>query len=257
MTDLVSVASNAVASYQRALGTVSNNIANVATEGYSRQEVVLQANPTARIGNVYLGTGVMIDRVKRQYDTFAELNLRYSNSELASQEPMVNYANRVIDIMGSTSMGLNNSLDQFFNTARELSADPASTVRRSSFIRDAEGVASRFSQLSSQLDLVQQETNEALNSYVNDVNTLTQQLAEVNQQMTKHQTVESQPPDLLDQRDLLLKSLSSYAHINTQFNGNGSVNVSLGSSFSREVILDGTKSYQLQVTLDENKPEKN
>ena len=63
MTDIVSVASNAVASYQRALATVSNNIANVATEGYSRQEVVLQSNPTAKLGNVYLGTGVMIDRV--------------------------------------------------------------------------------------------------------------------------------------------------------------------------------------------------
>ena len=45
MTDLVSVAANAVASYQRALGTISNNIANVATDGYSRQEVVMQANP--------------------------------------------------------------------------------------------------------------------------------------------------------------------------------------------------------------------
>ena len=148
MTDLVSVASNAVASYQRALGTVSNNIANVSTEGYSRQEVVLQSNPTAKIGNVYLGTGVMIDRVKRQYDTFAELNLRNSNSDLASQEPMVNYANRVIDIMGSDSMGLSSALDKFFNTARELSADPASTVKRTSFIRDSQGLASRFGQLS-------------------------------------------------------------------------------------------------------------
>ena len=256
MTDLVSVASNAVASYQRALGTISNNIANVATEGYSRQEVVLQANPTAKIGNVYLGTGVMIDRVKRQYDTFAESNLRNSNSELASQEPMVNYANRVIDIMGSTSMGLNSSLDQFFNTARQLSADPASTVRRSSFIRDAEGIASRFSQLSSQLDLVQNETDEAINGYVNDLNTITKQLAQVNQQMTKQQTADTQPPDLLDQRDLLLKSLSSYAHINTYFNGNGSVNVSLGSSFTREVIVDGIKAYPLEVTLDDKAPEK-
>ena len=48
MTDLVSVASNAVSSYQRALGTISNNIANVATDGYSRQEVVLAANPAAK-----------------------------------------------------------------------------------------------------------------------------------------------------------------------------------------------------------------
>ena len=50
MTDLVSVAANAVSSYQRALGTISNNIANVATDGYSRQEGVLQANPVSKVG---------------------------------------------------------------------------------------------------------------------------------------------------------------------------------------------------------------
>ena len=149
MTDLVSVASNAVQSYQRALGTVSNNIANVSTDGYSRQEVVLAANPVAKVGTVYLGTGVTVDTVKRQYDTFAEANLRNSNSELTSQEPMVNYANRVIDIMGSSSMGLSGALDQFFNAARDLSSDPASTVMRGSFLRDSSNLASRFGELSS------------------------------------------------------------------------------------------------------------
>jgi len=256
MTDLVGVASNAVASYQRALGTVSNNIANVATEGYSRQEVVLQANPTAKVGNVYLGTGVTVERVKRQYDSFAELNLRNSTSDLASQEPMVNYANRVIDVMGSDSMGLNSALDKFFNTTRELSADPASSVKRSSFIRDSQGLSSRFSQLSSQLDLVQNETDDALNSYVNEVNNLAKQIAQVNQQMTGQPTAESQPPDLLDQRDLLLKNLSTFAHLNTHFNQNGSVDVSLGPSFTREVIVMASKSTMIGVTFDEKSPEK-
>ena len=104
MSDFVSVASNAVSAYQRSLGTISNNIANVATDGYSRQEVVLVANPVAKVGNTYLGTGVMVDRIQRQYDTFVESNLRSSNSDLLSQEPMVNYANRVIDVMGGPSM---------------------------------------------------------------------------------------------------------------------------------------------------------
>ena len=166
MTDLVSVASNAVQSYQRALGTVSNNIANVSTDGYSRQEVVMAANPVAKVGTVYLGTGVTVDTVKRQYDTFAETNLRNSNSQLTSQEPMVNYANRVIDIMGSTSMGLSGALDQFFNAARDLSSDPASTVMRGSFVRDSENLAARFGELSAQLDLVQNETDEAVKGYV-------------------------------------------------------------------------------------------
>ena len=256
MTDLVGTASNAVTSYQRALSAVSNNIANVATEGYSRQEAVLQANPTAKVGMLYLGTGVSVDRIKRQYDTFAELNLRNSNSDLASQEPMVTYANRVIDVMGSDSMGLSSALDKFFSTARELSADPASTVKRSSFIRDAQGLGARFGQLSTQLDLVQSETSDALSTYVSEVNTLTSQIAVVNQQMTKQKSAENQPPDLLDQRDLLLKKLSTFAHINTRFNENGSVDISLGPSFTREVILTATKSTPISIQFDEKNPQK-
>ena len=256
MTDLVSVASNAVQSYQRALGTVSNNIANVGTDGYSRQEVVMAANPAARVGTVYLGTGVTVDSVKRQYDNFAEANLRNSNSNLASQEPMVNYANRVIDIMGSTSMGLSSALDQFFNSARDLSSDPASTVMRGSFLRDSENIASRFGELSSQLNLVQNETDEAVKSYVNSMNTIVKQLAVVNTQLTRQKSVSMQPADLLDQRDVLLKDLSSYAHINTAFAENGSVSVSLGPSLTRDVVVDGNKSFMLGTNFNAAAPEK-
>jgi len=256
MSDLVGVASNAVASYQRALGTVSNNIANVATDGYSRQEAVLQANPVAKVGTVYLGTGVSVDTVKRQYDSFAEANLRNSNSELASQEPMVNYANRVIDIMGSTSMGLSSAFDQFFNSARDLSSDPASTVLRGSFLRDAENIAARFSELSSQLDLVQNETDDAVTGYVDSMNTIIKQLAQVNIQLTKQKSVSLQPADLLDQRDVLLNDLSNYAHINTFFNENGSVSVSLGPSLSRDVVVKGVTSFILGPNFNSAAPEK-
>ena len=256
MTDLVSVASNAVQSYQRALGTVSNNIANVSTDGYSRQEVVLAANPVAKVGTVYLGTGVTVDTVKRQYDIFAEANLRNSNSQLTSQEPMVNYANRVIDIMGSTSMGLSGALDQFFNAARDLSSDPASTVMRGSFLRDSENLAARFGELSSQLDLVQNETDEAVKGYVNSMNTIFKQLAAVNTQLTKQKSVDLQPADLLDQRDVLLKDLSSYAHINTGFAENGAVTVSLGPSLTRDVAVDGVNSFMLGTNFNSAAPEK-
>ncbi len=256
MTDLVGVASNAVSSYQRALGTISNNIANVATDGYSRQEVVLQANPASKVGNVYLGTGVMVDRIQRQYDTFVESNLRNSNSDLASQEPMVNYANRVIDIMGGPSMGLSSALDQFFGSARNVSSDPASSVLRGSFVRDAENLATRFGQLSSQLDLVQNETGQMVEGYVNDMNTAISQLAEINTQLTKQKNVSAQPPDLLDQRDKLLKDLSGYAHVNTFFSENGSVTVSLGPSITRDVIVDGSKSYRIGANFNAASPEK-
>ena len=239
MTDIISVAGNAVAAYQRALGTVSNNIANVSTVGYSRQEVDLQANPVSKVGNVFLGTGVMVDGVKRQYDAFASSNLRDSNSDLSSQTPMVNYANRVIDVMGGQSTGLTTALDQFFNSARSLSSDPASTVMRGSFVRDAQGVTSRFGELSSQLDMIQSETDQAVQSSVSKMNTIFGELANVNKQLTGQQTEAKQPPDLLDQRDKLLLDLSSYAHVNASFTPNGTVTVSLGSTLNQDVVVSG------------------
>ena len=256
MTDLVAVAGNAVAAYQRALGTVSNNIANVSTDGYSRQEITLEANPVSKVGNVYLGTGVIVAGVKRQYDAFTEANLRNSNSDLTSQQPMVNYANRVIDVMGGPTTGLTTALDQFFNSARSLSSDPASTVLRGSFVRDAQGLTSRFGELSSQLDMIQSETDQAVQSSVDKMNTIFGELANVNKQLTKVQTEAAQPPDLLDQRDKLLSDLSSFVHVNASFTPNGTVKVSLGSSINQDVVVDGNASKLMSATVNPESPGK-
>jgi flagellar hook-associated protein FlgK len=183
--------------------------------------------------------------VQRQYDAFAESNLRNSNSELQSQAPMVDYANRVIDVMGAESMGLVSALDQFFASARTLSSNPASTVLRGAFVRDAEGLTSRFGLLSTQLDLIDTETREAVQSNVGEINTLAQQLGQVNRQLSKMPTLEKQPSELLDQRDLLLRKLSEFSRINTSFSNNGQVLVSLGASLTQDVIVDGSKVTQI------------
>ena len=256
MPDISSIASGAVVAYQRALGTVSNNIANAATEGYSRQVTTLEANPVSRVGQIYFGNGVAATGVSRAYDSFIEANYRNSNSDLLSQEPMVNYTNRIVDVMGSDSMGLSSALDQFFNTARLLSTDPASTALRGSFMADAGSVASRFAELSSQLDLVQEETAQAISSHVSQINTITSALAQVNLQLTKQRSLAAQPADLLDQRDLLLKNLSDFVHVNARFTENGAVTVSLGPSFVRDVVVEGGKSFLIGTETNPVTPEK-
>ncbi len=240
MSDIAGIAGNAVAAYQNALSTVSNNIANVSTEGYSRQDVALAALPVTKTGGLFLGSGVAINNVKRQYDAFVSSNLRNTNSDYSAQGPMVNYANRVVDVMGGQTMGLNTAFDQFFSSARALSADTSSTVLRSSFLRDAQGVAQRFGQLSQQLSLIDSETRSAVDDAVSQINTLTKQLGVVNAQLTKQITEAAQPPDLLDQRDLLLQKLSTLAHVNTAFTANGRVTVSLGPTITQDVVVTGT-----------------
>ena len=256
MSDMAGIAGNAVSAYQQALTTVSNNIANVATDGYSRQDISLSALPVTPAGSVFLGSGVAVDRIMRQYNAFIESNMRNSGSDLASQEPMVNYANRVVDILGGQTMGLNSALDQFFSSARLLSSDASSTVLRSSFVRDSQGIADRFAQLSTQLDLVQGETQNLLDSAVGQINTLTGQLALVNGQLTKQRTENAQPPDLLDQRDLLLKQLSGFARVNTSFSVNGTVTVSLGATIDKDVVVNGNNALRIGANYNASSPEK-
>jgi flagellar hook-associated protein FlgK len=245
MSDLLTIGSSGVGAYQRALATVSNNIANVSTEGYTRQDIALASNQPTRVGGGYIGTGVRFDAVRRQYDAFVESNLRNSNSDLESQKPLLNYVNRLIDVMGDASIGLTTAMNQFFESARDLSSDAASTISRSIFLRDADGLSARFRQLASQFDLLDNETRQSVQTDVGQINSFTQQLAQMNQQLSKNGSLEKQPSELLDQRDLLLRNLSGIVAIKTSFSLNGEVLVTLGDTNSQGFLVKADKSQDI------------
>jgi flagellar hook-associated protein 1 FlgK len=250
MSDIFNISSAAVSAYQRALGTVSNNIANVGTEGYVRQESKLEENPSALKGNVYLGTGTNFAGVRRAYDEFLEQNLRNSNSDVATQEPLVTYTNRVVDVLGSDTVGLPPAMDKFFASARALSTDPSSTILRGQFLRDTEGLADRFHQLSGQLGAIELETRESINGKIDKINNLSSQLAVVNRQLAGKSLPDLQPPELLDQRDRLLNDLSKLVKISVSTTANGSVNVGIGSVAGSGLILNGQNTLQIGAQFD-------
>ncbi|MCX7211016.1 MAG: flagellar hook-associated protein FlgK [Burkholderiales bacterium] len=250
MSDIFNISSAAVSAYQRTLGTVSNNIANVGTEGYVRQESKLEENPSALKGNVYLGTGTNFAGVRRAYDEFLEQNLRNSNSDVATQEPLVTYTNRVVDVLGSDTVGLPPAMDKFFASARSLSTDPSSTILRGQFLRDTEGLADRFHQLSGQLGAIELETRESINGKIDKINNLSSQLAVVNRQLAGKSLPDLQPPELLDQRDRLLNDLSKLVKISVSTTANGSVNVGIGSVAGSGLILNGQNTLQIGAQFD-------
>ena len=256
MSDLLTIGSSGVNAYQRALATISNNIANVSTDGYARQDVAISSGTPRLIGNNYFGTGARFDAVKRQYDAFVESNLRNSNSDLESQKPIVTYVNRLIDVMGDQSIGLTSALNLFFQSARDLSTDPASTVARSTFLRDADGLAARFRQLAGQFDSLDTETRQKVETDVGQINSLTAQLAALNKQLVKHSDVANQPSELLDQRDLLLRNLSAFTAIKTKFAQNGAVLVSVGDTIDQGVLVNGVNSRAITVQASKTDPNK-
>ncbi len=258
MSDLLSLGSTGVSAYQRALSTVSNNIANVGTDGYTRQEVGLASNQPRQMGNSFIGTGVRLEAVRRQYDAFIEGNLRSSNSNLEAQGPLVEYANRIMDLMADKNVGLSGSLTAFFAAARDLAVEPASVIARSSFLRQADGAASGFRQLTTQLDLIDTETRDGLRSATDTINTYAEQIALVNKQLFKNGSLDRQPPEILDQRDRLLRELSALVRIKTEFAANGQVKISLNDSMDNQsgnkvgaVVVDGDATYRLGYTVDD------
>ncbi len=162
MADLLTIGASASQLYKSALTTVSNNIANLNTEGYSRQQVDTSENIPNQLGNSFIGTGASLNGVFRSFSNFTENNLRQSNSELGTQSQLITYADQIVDIMGSESAGLSKVLDKFFTAAGELSTDPASGELRKIFLSEAGSVAVRFKELAGQLDDIEDKLNPKL-----------------------------------------------------------------------------------------------
>jgi flagellar hook-associated protein FlgK len=238
MSDLLGLGSTGVLAYQRALTTVGNNIANVATDGYSRQEALLVSMPPRPVGTQSIGMGVLAQTVRRHYDEFVESNLRQSASNLTSQAPLVQYAGRVLDLMAGQQTGLIGAMARFFDSARDVSVDPASPISRAAFLGEAGTLATTVTQLRARIDDIDTETRGGFDNAVARVNTLAGQIALVNRQLQKRTELDRQPPELLDQRDRLLRELAEVVKVRTAFERNGEVSVSLSESMRTGLVVD-------------------
>ena len=144
MPDLLTIGGNALRTNQSALAVISNNIANVNTEGYVRQELDVTENLPSKLGTIYIGSGAVASGVKRAYDSLVEGSLRASLSDLSAQRPLIQYTQRLIDVFGSEEASLTPALDDFFGSMKELSQDPSSTIRRDGVISESRNLSSRF-----------------------------------------------------------------------------------------------------------------
>ncbi|MDC3057971.1 flagellar hook-associated protein FlgK [Litorivicinus sp.] len=248
MADLLAIGSSGINVYQRALATVSNNIANLNTDGYSRQTTEIRQNQPKEAGGGYIGTGAYFDRVSRQYDGFLESSLQQATADLESQGAAVEYTGRLLDILGDEQIGLTGALNKFFASAKSLSTDPASTALRGAMLRESDALVSRFQSLSGQLKDLGDQSLSALEANVRSANAIAGQLAEINRQMLKKSTESDQAPELLDRRDQLLRDLSEYVQITAAFDQKGSVTVSLTASPTKGMMVSGTRSSSLSVS---------
>ena len=249
MADLLTIGSTATQLYRQALSTVSNNIANINSDGYSRQEVTMAENAPTQQGVSYLGTGARLTGIQRAYDEFAASGIRTSQSALSAQQPMVRYTDRLINLMGSESGGLSSAIDNFFSSATTLSTNPSEQTYRQEFLSSASFFTARVQSISTDLTALETEMKGEIKGNLDELNQLSASLAQVNRQLGKNTKQSLQPPAILDQRDHLMREMSKLAKLDFDFDLAGRVNVKLAGASDNTTFVKINEAKELSAVF--------
>ncbi|MEE4185178.1 MAG: flagellar hook-associated protein FlgK, partial [Gammaproteobacteria bacterium] len=230
---------------QRGLNATSNNIANVGTEGYSRQRIQQVAGPVQGFGSLQFGTGVLVVGVERIYDQLLANQLTTARSSEGRAEVANQYALRLEGLLGSTEAGISGALQAFFDQVNVVANDPSSTVNRQQLLGEADALAQRFAQLAGQLDSFEAEINQRLTASAATVNEDLRAIAELNSEIVANGLNPSNT--LLDQRQVLVDRVARQIDVQRIDQADGSVNIT--TSNGQPLVL-GVKSFAVGVQRD-------
>lgn len=245
MASIFDVGSSALTSLQRAISTTGNNIANVNTEGYSRQEVELASRNPEYIGGLALGTGVEVSSIRRAYDQFLTQDVRTRTSSSAYFELYGTTASQIDNLMADPTTSISSAMDNFFAAMEAVANNPTSQPERQVMLSEAETLANRFNYVDDRLSELAENMNEQMSVFVVDINQYAEDIAQLNQQIARlARTPGGSPNDLLDQRDRAIESLSKLVRIDAVQQDDGSINVSLTTGH-RLVSQQGAETLQI------------
>jgi flagellar hook-associated protein 1 FlgK len=214
---------------QAALSTTSNNISNYTVAGYSRQTAILSQSNSTLQGNSYYGNGVTLSGVQREYDEFITAQLRGSSANYSAVNTQYNQISNIDDLLSTSTTSLSTSIQSFFTNVQNVVSNANDPSARQSMLSYAQGLVNQFQTTAQYLNNMQNSVNTDIASNVDQINTFTSQIADLNSQIAKLTTGGGAAPNnLLDQRDQLVNSLNNVVGVNVS-QQDGSYIVSMGS----------------------------
>lgn len=243
----LNISTNALTVNESAISVVSHNVANMNTEGYSKQKVHLATrNIAGAIGDsteaqIRANGGVMIANVMRYNDSYLNNYYRDQLSILKGYEAQLDNLGDLEDIFNDLEgEGISGALADFYEAVNNLNEYPASSTARVNFVESAKTLTATLNAKSKQLSeltakaLGDGESIESLEaskiySKFSVFNDKLEELAEVNKALAITQTGTLEANNLLDQRDMILNDIAEFVDIKVEENPhNGSVTLSVG-----------------------------
>ena len=249
---MLNVARTALITQQKALDITANNIANVNTEGYSRQRLHMEQNEPVRYEGGTLGTGVRANRtIQRIYDRFLNSQLTDAAAKEGrwqAQGETLEKAELMFDEV--SGYGLNNAMSQFWGAWQQLSNNPSGYTERVILVRESQNMTDVFNKLTRDLIQVQKNSDTSIDGAVGDINTLTRELAEINLKIAEIEAGNDHSAnEFRDQRDLKLKELSSLINVNSFEDADGYLTVVTANGHT---LVDRVNSWNLTTGLNAN-----
>ena len=213
-----------------ALQVIGNNIANVNTPGYSRQNVIQQTSGYQQMGNGYFGMGVEIATVERSHNQYLTREAQKAGSVAAADALRYARLQQLESAFPTGSAGLGTALNEMLNAWTDVSSSPGNLTARVVVIAKGEELASRLRNTAAQIDSLQNTTKQQVGGAVDIINGLAKDLAKVNERITESQGNGHTPNDLLDQRDKILGDLNKYVQTTNVPSDSGAVSVFIAGS---------------------------
>jgi len=199
---------------QLAIEVTGQNIANVETEGYSRQDVTFEANTprhAIKYGSMHqIGTGVRVAGIERAHDQFLFEQIMDEGDLTGSTEVKKDIFEQ-LEVLFNEGSGrsLNDALSSFFASIHDLATNARGLPERANLVSKAEHLASTFNQTGKQLFTIQRNIDATIETEVVEINSLTTQIGKLNESIHANEPASQyKANDLRDNRDRLVKELS-------------------------------------------------
>lgn len=241
---LLNVGSRALMANQIALQTTGHNIANVNTAGYSRQSVAFQTSPGQNMGSGYIGNGVDVNTILRNFNDLLNRQAATASAVSAADSARATSLTQMQEVFGGGKSGLGAAITDMMNSFGDVAGAPTDPSARQVVLTRMNELAARFRSASAQLDELDYSAKQQMGNDVTLVNSLAGQVATLNAQISRSIASGQTPNDLLDQRDQLVRNINKYVQTSQIPADDGSISLFVGGS---QPLVLGPNSAQLTL----------
>lgn len=212
---------------QKAIEIVGNNIANVNTTGYSRQRAEMMQIPAVNFGDFFIGQGVTVSDVSRDYSVFINRQLQDKTIEYGEETGKSGSLTELERIFSVSEDNLASTINDFFDAWQQLTANPSGEVERDVVMQRGQLLGEAFASITDQLDTVRSNMNTEIIGEVDYLNEKISEIAKLNDRIQMTEISGQTANAARDQRDLIIKELSETLGVQTYTDNRGLLCVQL------------------------------